>query len=732
MNTRRVSAAKKQALFSMVLVSMLVFVALAVFSHTLYRTLRSGVDEELIHIATQGRQVFEEKIKGRFAGLSMLASSLGVDNGEATMATIIEQNESLRQYTRLGAVSVLGERLYGTPISEELRTQLLDTFRGKLNVTYLGELEPQEDAILISVPIIRDNNIQGAVFGILQGHALRNSFDSAHFGDSGFTFCSANTFKSLLLSGNESEQNERLARELMNEPYNLQQLAALNQKLYYKGKGVEEFVYQGTEYLMATLPLPMMPGWYTNSLIPAKKISHVADRVLILSVLCFLFLASLFLISFWIMGANERRNQAEIYRLAYLDELTGLGNWEKLKKEAQECAAPMVLAIMDTKEFNKLNAIAGRDYGDQLLVRQARLLEQAIAEGEFVCRVRDDTFAVYLKDSGNVSERLLGIMAEMSRVSDDFSLQIACGIAALYPPEVLSGNVLGRSISALRLAKEPDGTNANRLAFYDAEVESTLLVDKQLQNDLPDALLRNELEVWLQPKARLADGAWVGAEALVRWNHPQYGRISPNRFISLLEKSGQIDKLDHYMLSAVCTLQRRWLDEGMKTLPISVNLSRAHLAKETLVQDMLAIIRHHDIPLSLLELELTESAFLEDGKRLMNIMRELSETGFILSLDDFGSGYSSLTQLLQIQVTTLKIDKGFIDTWEAQRNSVLIEGVVSIARQLHLKTLAEGVETAEQVEMLKAAGCEYAQGYHYAKPLTIADFERFIQRERPT
>ena len=721
---------RKQALFSMALVSLLVFSGLALFSHALNQTLRSGIDEELMNIAMQSRLVFEEKIKGRFAGLQMLASSMGAGNRDAVMGAIIKQNESLSQYRKLGAISVLGEHLYGDRIGEENLPLLLDTFRGKVNLTYLGQIGPQaEETILISVPVMHENNIRGAVYGILQGKALRNIFDSSYFGEGGFTFCSANTFRSLLFATSESAQNEQIARELMNNPYNLQQLAVLNQKLYYKGKGVEKFVYQGADYLMASLPLLQMPGWYSNSLIPEKNITRVADRVLIFSVICFLFLALLFLLSFWVMGANERKNQREIYRLAYMDELTGLPNWEKLKKEAQQSPVPMMLAIIDTKDFNKLNAIAGRNYGDQLLIRQARLLERLIGDDEYLGRVRDDTFALYLKESKETTFRLERIMEEMSHVSDDFSLQIACGVAGVRPPECLSDDVLGRSFSALRLAKEPDGTNANRCTFYDAGIENTLLIDKQLQNDLPDALLREDLEVWLQPKARLADGAWVGAEALVRWNHPQYGRIAPNRFISLLEKSGQIDRLDHYMLSKVCSLLRRWLDEGKAALPISVNLSRAHLAKETLVQDMLAIIHQHDIPLKLLELELTESAFLEDGKRLMSVMRELSDTGFILSLDDFGSGYSSLTQLLQLPVSTLKIDKGFIDTWEAQHNSVLIAGVVSIAHQLRLKTLAEGVETTEQVEMLKSVGCEYAQGYHYSRPITVAEFEHLVYRK---
>ena len=594
-------------------------------------------------------------------------------------------------------------------------------------VTYLEKNETQaEDAILISVPIKNGNNIQGAVYGILQGKAMRRIFDSTHFSNGGFTFCTANTFHSVLLSETESDKNETVVRELMNNPYNIQQLSSLNQKLYYNGKGVETFIHNDVEYLMASLPLPLMSGWYTNSLIPAKEITHIFNRVIIISVICFLFLALLFLFSFWVMGANERKNQAEIYRLAYMDEMTGLGNWEKLKKDAGNCNEPMMLAIIDIKEFNKINAIIGRDYGDRLLVRQAHLLQHILDEGEYVCRIRDDTFGLYLRDEQGIRFRLQAIIDEMSRMTDDFSLQIACGATVVFPSEELSSIVLGRGISALRLAKEHDANCANRCVFYDAEVENSLLVDKQLQNDLPDALLREELEVWLQPKARLADGVWVGAEALVRWNHPEFGRISPVRFISLLEKSGQIDALDHYMLAKVCRLQRRWLDEGKTPLPISVNLSRAHLAKETLVQDMLSIIRHHDIPLKLLELELTESAFLEDSKRLMNVMRELSETGFILSLDDFGSGYSSLTQLLQLPVTTLKFDKGFIDTWEANKNSVLIDGVISIARQLKLKILAEGVETIEQIEMLKMAGCEYAQGYYYSKPLTVDDFENIV------
>ena len=164
---------RKQALFSMALVSLLVFSGLALFSHALNQTLRSGIDEELMNIAMQSRLVFEEKIKGRFVGLQMLASSMGAGNSEAVMASIIKQNESLRQYRKLGAISVLGEHLYGDRIGEENLPLLLDTFRGKVNLTYLGQIGPQaEETILISVPVMHENNIRGAVYGILHGQHL--------------------------------------------------------------------------------------------------------------------------------------------------------------------------------------------------------------------------------------------------------------------------------------------------------------------------------------------------------------------------------------------------------------------------------------------------------------------------------------------------------------------------------------------------------------------------------
>ena len=269
--------------------------------------------------------------------------------------------------------------------------------------------------------------------------------------------------------------------------------------------------------------------------------------------------------------------------------------------------------------------------------------------------------------------------------------------------------------------------------FYTELERHQLLKEQTLENAMEGALQSEEFLVYLQPKIRLSDGRAVGAEALVRWKSEEYGLIPPDEFIPLFEKNGFILKLDYYMFEQVCRLLRNWLDSHKKVLPISVNLSRMHLGEAGFIQRYKEIQERYRIPCELLEFELTEAMVFEDLPRLKEIIAELHEAGYRCPMDDFGSGYSSLNVLKDIPVDILKLDRGFFMGGETERGVNVVKAVLHMARELHMKTVAEGIETSSLVNFLKEEGCDMVQGYVFYKPMPAREFEyEILEKESGT
>ena len=242
---------------------------------------------------------------------------------------------------------------------------------------------------------------------------------------------------------------------------------------------------------------------------------------------------------------------------------------------------------------------------------------------------------------------------------------------------------------------------------------------------MPSALARHEFECYLQPKDGLRSRNIEGAEALIRWNSKDFGFISPGDFIPIAEKNGFVVELDFFILEEVCRTMRRWIDDGKKPVVISVNQSRLHLNYDDYIWRLREIVDKYDIPYEYIELELTESVFAENAEKLLKVMHKLHEIGFKLSLDDFGSGYSSLNMLKDMPVDVVKIDKEFFsDTMNSQKGRAVITTVVDLAKNLDMDVISEGVETREQVEFLTEIHCAMVQGYYFAKPLPISEFEK--------
>lgn len=428
----------------------------------------------------------------------------------------------------------------------------------------------------------------------------------------------------------------------------------------------------------------------------------------------------------------RRETEKRLWRMAYLDELTGYGNWYKFEQDASQLRvrAPYAFALIDIDDFKLVNDYFGYTAGSNALVHMAKIIQDALQPGEAAARRGGDIFGLLLHYRGeaNLNKRLQGIQDNIVslRLTDDESriLHTVCGVCVDSHPEIPLNSLYDRANHARKTLKP---AHENARAFYDEHMHARILQEQEIEQHMEQALRDGEFHVYFQPKYDLAKESIMGAEALARWRHPQRGIIQPSAFIPLFEKNGFILKLDMYMLEQVCKCMRMWLDRGYNPVPVAVNISKVHIHTVNFVRNVREIVEYYAIPPYLIELELTESAFFDNTSVLLSTMRQLAEIGFTLSLDDFGSGYSSLNMLKSLPVNVLKLDRGFFDAGEAEeRARLIISSVIQMARALHMKVVAEGVETQEQVDFLRSADCDYIQGYFYSTPKPQELYEKMV------
>ena len=413
---------------------------------------------------------------------------------------------------------------------------------------------------------------------------------------------------------------------------------------------------------------------------------------------------------------------------AEFDLLTDLYNMHTFYSQAAQAvhAYPerrYSIVRMDIDRFKVINDLYGLKEGDKLLIAIADLLREKMAGTHSVYgRLGGDVFCLCVDYS---RERILALIKELTNRLADYPLPYkvvpSFGICEVDNIDTPINVLCDWANLALKTIK---GNYLNSYAFYDGKLRERILEEKKIENQMHDALLQGQFVLYLQPKVHIPTSRIIGSEGLVRWIHPTEGLMPPDRFIPLFEKNGFIIRLDEYIWEQACITLRRWIDHGLTPTPISVNMSRMHIHDPRLREKLLDLMRRYELPPHLLELELTESAFLENESGLFESMKALQAFGFQFSMDDFGSGYSSLNMLKSMPVDFIKIDRGFLnEVVTTERGKTVIRFSISLAREMSIKVIAEGVETEEQAAFLLQAGCAYAQGYFYSRPLPIPQFE---------
>jgi diguanylate cyclase (GGDEF)-like protein len=415
------------------------------------------------------------------------------------------------------------------------------------------------------------------------------------------------------------------------------------------------------------------------------------------------------------------------------DELTGLPNrallfdrFERALVAARRSGTSVGLLLLDLERFKEVNDTFGHHYGDELLRQVGPRLADVLRGVDTIARLGGDEFAILLLDVGGVDAAVdvaahlldnLAIPFHVEGVDLDVEASIGVVISGQHGQDVVT--LMQHADIAMYVAK----TQHLGVFAYDPSVDGHSASKLAMVGDLRRALERDELVLHYQPMVSILTGDLVGAEALLRWNHPRDGLVLPEDFIPVAERTGLINPLTRHILDTALEQARTWIDRG-RSLPVSVNLSVRNLHDEhfaILVSDLLA---SHDVPAQLLELEVTESAIMIDPERAREMLDRLSALGVRLSLDDFGVGYTSLSQLKALPVSKIKIDRSFILTLARDRNdSLIVQGVISLAHSLGLTLVAEGVETEDQLSALAGLGCDSAQGNHICGPLPADAFD---------
>lgn len=428
---------------------------------------------------------------------------------------------------------------------------------------------------------------------------------------------------------------------------------------------------------------------------------------------------------------SKIRQNRKMASLLYLDSITGMGNWLYFEKEAERKLSKRRNKVnkyaMVSFEVNKYRIISdyyGIGFGEELVEKISKELKYLIDKNELFARYAESQYAILLKydDEEELGKRVTSILSYLTRNVTNKKISIRAGIY-LIEDKNMPINAINLIASGARDAGS-SGLETN-VTMYNSQIRERQLKEKLIEDTMEYALENKEFKVYLQPKYSPETKVLAGAEALVRWISQEKGFISPGEFIPTFEKNGFITKLDDYMLASVCEIQQRWLGEGKSIVPISVNISRIHFADEHLPEHILEIVDKYNVPHEYIELELTESAFFDDKVVLLSTVQKLHEYGFLVSMDDFGAGYSSLNSLKDLPLDVIKLDGEFFnETADKERGETVVRNTITLAKNLNMKIVAEGIETKEQVEFLEKQGCDLIQGFYFAKPMPVEDFEK--------
>lgn len=417
--------------------------------------------------------------------------------------------------------------------------------------------------------------------------------------------------------------------------------------------------------------------------------------------------------------------EEKLYKLAYIDKVTNIENNNFFLEKGTELLKQQFeghLLLIDVGKFKIFNKKYGRIIGDSLLKNIGKKLKEILGEKRIITRLANDVFAVILEEKEQkeltpIIDKLLKELSNIEMKKNKYKILISIGISKIEKEDKDIFEILDKAIIARDEAKK----NFNKkYHIFNQELENQIIKEHDIELIMEEGIQNQEFKVFYQPKVNAKNEKVEEAEALVRWER-ENKLIPPNEFIPVFEKNKFIIQLDKYIYEQVCKDMKEWKEKYNKKIKISVNISKQHIVQDGFIEEYYKITKKYNVNPNEIELEITETTELDERFGISKILEKLKEKGFKISIDDFGTGYSSLSMLQQIPVDVIKIDKSFVD------QTKMLEIMILIAKKMGLKTVAEGVETNEQVQILKNLEVDLLQGYYFSKPLEKTEFEKYCR-----
>lgn len=726
---------------NIILVIILIY-SLCTVGYVLY--VRNNLNEEthryLTEVAKQGSKIIKTQVEGDFETLQAIANCIGsnekfdLDYSIEVLKKEVEKNS----FKRMGIILPSGEAILTDGMVADFsdRDYFKKAMQGETNIS--GRLVDKVDGKSINVygtPIYDNrNNVSAVLFATHDTEIFKELLEVSTFDGEGYSYIVEKDGGLIIvpryLKGNEPVNNifPLLLAAKMDRGYDVESM----REAMSQGKSGEVIYTYNNEKKYLNYEPVGSGEWYIASIIPEQVISNRVDIIINTTLLAAVFTIVIFGSLLFFILLMQRKNKKNLEDMAFIDPLTGAYNWNKFRIICKELLQrshnkKYAYILLDVDKFKVINDLFGYEKGNKLLEHIMNVLSESIGYEEVCTRITADSYAMlitYKKDEEIIAR--IKIIEEFINTNEMYQIILSFGIYKIEDENLEVSIMSDRANLAKQTIKQRTDIT---YAFYTDEIRNKLLVEKKIEDEMEKALASKEFQLYIQPKYSFLEEKIVGAEALVRWSHPENGLMMPDRFIPIFERNGFIKKLDMYMYEEVCNMLERYKEifQAEDLITISVNLAKINLSDIALVENLAQIAAKYSVNINNIEIELTESSLFNNMNEIILVMKNLKDKGFKIAIDDFGSGYSSLNILKEMPVDILKIDKVFLDeSMDNERGRDIIESVIHMAKKLELTVVAEGVETIEQVKVLRGMGCDIAQGYYYARPMPVNDFIKLI------
>lgn len=639
------------------------------------------------------------------------------------------RNSGNKQFSRICVMYEDGKVYTSDEQIVDLSAEKSDFFvNNEVKVSKTRKSKVNDDEINIYSKTTKLNGKNVAILLVIETNRYEELFIQSIYNGNGNEYIITNEAKIIAKSNKNLEKDDNDIIKVLNgkvddNSLNKQNMQKMKENIKNNING-EAVYYNNIEKYFVTYQKLDINNWYlviiTKGSVIAQELNQVLKIMFVISILIILIIT---IFSIYIL-ISQKRKRKKLYNLAYIDPVTTLGNYNYFKEFGQSVIEKekqnKYIAVIDINNFKNFNKKYGYKQGDKLLKEFAKNLQNNLKGKAIFSRLSSDVFSGIFINISNIqkqAEELIKNLSEIQIEQKIYKISINIGI---YKIKNQKSNILESLDKALSAHSRIKADNNIAYLIYDTKLENEIENEQKIEDLMQQALENEEFKIVYQPKISLNNEKMIGAEALVRW-YKGNKVIPTNEFIPIFEKNKFILKLDKYIFASVCKDISKWkYNLNIKAIPIiSINVSKENFYDDSFIEDFVKIANKYKINTKEIELEITESAILNKDIDILKIINKIKKAGFKISIDDFGTGTSSLSMLQNMPIDTIKIDKIFVDKINLERkNENIIDYIIYMAKKLNLETVSEGVETKEQVKYLKNIGCDIVQGYYYSKPIT--------------